>query len=176
MASCRYCGGEITFRYINGRRVPVHLSGGCRGGGRGVQQSTIAILVADAGRLVRAFMDLRRAQDDASKLELLQQRKSIGTVTMAAGVLVIALTIMGLHIHEYDRIGFFKSMWSSFVAALASCTALALWETLEHLWQRKYANFLQARGLRLSWLKLFLPYMLFITLVVGGITIYKLNY
>lgn len=29
MARCNYCGGEITFRYIEGACTPIHLSGGC---------------------------------------------------------------------------------------------------------------------------------------------------
>ena len=29
MATCSRCGNSITFRYVNGRRVPLHLSGGC---------------------------------------------------------------------------------------------------------------------------------------------------
>ncbi len=29
MPKCDTCGGEIIFRYIHGRRAPIHLSGGC---------------------------------------------------------------------------------------------------------------------------------------------------
>lgn len=32
MAICDYCGSPIEFRYINGRPVPIHLSGGCTSG------------------------------------------------------------------------------------------------------------------------------------------------
>lgn len=32
MASCKYCGQEITFRYVDGKRTPIHLDGGwCTG-------------------------------------------------------------------------------------------------------------------------------------------------
>jgi hypothetical protein len=33
MAICDYCGSPIEFRYIDGRCVPIHLSGGCTFGG-----------------------------------------------------------------------------------------------------------------------------------------------
>lgn len=29
MSICRYCGGEIEFRYVDGRNTPIHMSGGC---------------------------------------------------------------------------------------------------------------------------------------------------
>lgn len=32
MSSCKHCGQEITFRYVDGRKVPIHLDGGwCAG-------------------------------------------------------------------------------------------------------------------------------------------------
>ena len=33
MATCSRCGNPITFRYVDGRCVPLHLSGGCSDGG-----------------------------------------------------------------------------------------------------------------------------------------------
>lgn len=33
MSTCSRCGNPITFRYVDGRCVPVHLSGVCSGGG-----------------------------------------------------------------------------------------------------------------------------------------------
>lgn len=35
MPICQYCGGAIEFRYVNGVCTPIHLSGGCFGGGGG---------------------------------------------------------------------------------------------------------------------------------------------
>ena len=35
MPICQYCGGAIEFRYVNGVCTPIHLSGGCFGGGSG---------------------------------------------------------------------------------------------------------------------------------------------
>lgn len=35
MPTCQYCGGTIEFRYVNGVCTPIHLSGGCFGGGGG---------------------------------------------------------------------------------------------------------------------------------------------
>lgn len=32
MPTCDTCGGEIEFRYIDGRCVPIHLNGGCSAG------------------------------------------------------------------------------------------------------------------------------------------------
>lgn len=33
MAKCKYCGGTITFRKVDGKIVPIHLTGGCSTGG-----------------------------------------------------------------------------------------------------------------------------------------------
>ena len=34
MSICRYCGGEVEFRHVDGQVTPIHLSGGwCSGGG-----------------------------------------------------------------------------------------------------------------------------------------------
>jgi hypothetical protein len=32
MSICSRCGGDIDFRYVDGRCIPIHLSGGCGGG------------------------------------------------------------------------------------------------------------------------------------------------
>jgi hypothetical protein len=133
-------------------------------------------LVGDAASLISAFLDLRRARDNTSKVALLQERKSVGAVVMSVGVVVIAGTIFSLHLYEGDRLGFFKNIWSSFVALVASSIALAIWETLERGWLSKYVAYLQARGSTLSWLKIFLPYMLFLVMVVGCIVTYKITY
>src|ERR1700722_18504806 len=34
MPTCSRCGGEIEFRYIDGRCIPLHFSGGCGGSAR----------------------------------------------------------------------------------------------------------------------------------------------
>lgn len=31
MSICSRCGGDIDFRYVDGRCIPIHLSGGCGG-------------------------------------------------------------------------------------------------------------------------------------------------
>lgn len=31
MSNCRECGNPIIFRYVNGRNIPIHTSGGCNG-------------------------------------------------------------------------------------------------------------------------------------------------
>ena len=38
VSQCNVCGGKIEFRYVDGRRVPIHLGGGC--GGRLVERTT----------------------------------------------------------------------------------------------------------------------------------------
>jgi len=39
MLKCNRCGGQITFRKVEGKTIPIHLSGGCSGGygGRAVR-------------------------------------------------------------------------------------------------------------------------------------------
>jgi hypothetical protein len=32
MPVCDSCGGDIIFRYVDGRNTPIHLSGGCSSG------------------------------------------------------------------------------------------------------------------------------------------------
>lgn len=32
MPKCNRCGGQITFRKVDGKTIPIHLSGGCSGG------------------------------------------------------------------------------------------------------------------------------------------------
>lgn len=41
MSICRYCGGEIVFRYIDGQSTPIHINGGqCTGYPSAPQQSS----------------------------------------------------------------------------------------------------------------------------------------
>ena len=47
MPFCDYCGGEITFRYVDGRNTPIHLSGGCWG------ESSASYTVAPAHPVVQ---------------------------------------------------------------------------------------------------------------------------
>lgn len=48
MSTCRYCGDEIEFRYIDGRPTPIHLSGGWCQGGEGASYSPRASLATPA--------------------------------------------------------------------------------------------------------------------------------
>lgn len=79
MATCRYCGGYITFRYIEGKRVPIHLSGGCRGAGRHLGYSkgsgpgffeSLGECIDQVEAIFAALNKIRFAQDDTSKAKL----------------------------------------------------------------------------------------------------------
>lgn len=176
MQTCRRCGGQIIFRHINGRRRPVHLTGSCRESrGYRTHPSNRPVL-DDAASLLGAFVRLSRTRDDAGKIALIQENDFRDKIVPAVGVLFIAITIVVLHIHEDARLGFFKNAWSSFVACFVSCVALALWATIENMWRSSYIDFIQTRNWNLTWLKIFMPYLLFLLVVVACMIAYKVTY
>ncbi len=44
MSICDKCGGEISFRYVGGRNIPFHLSGGCAGESAIISKSSFTSL------------------------------------------------------------------------------------------------------------------------------------
>ena len=46
MPTCNRCGGQITFRKVDGKTIPIHLSGGCSGGYSGRRVRYVAQPVA----------------------------------------------------------------------------------------------------------------------------------
>lgn len=175
MQTCRYCGGQITFRHINGRLRPVHLTGSCRSRGYRVQPRPSSVL-EDVASFVGAVRKLCRARDDSSKIALVQQPDFRDKIPPAIGVLAIATAVISLHIYEDGRLGFFANLWSSSVAVVASCFALALWLTGEYFWRGKYVNYLMERRWKLTWSKIFAPYLLFVSVIVACIIAYKITY
>lgn len=185
MATCRYCGGHITFRHIEGRRVPIHLSGGCRGAGRHLGHSKdsgsgiFESLGECADQVVAFFATLNKircAQDDASKAALLQDEKFVDTIFMWLSTWVICFSILVMHIIVDDRLGFFKNVWSSFLALVVSILVSVIWVMVESERHKNYLLYRQFRGLPLSRVRIFLPHMLFLMLVVTGIVMYKITY
>lgn len=46
MRKCNRCGGQITFRVVDGQTIPIHLSGGCTGYQRGARSPRSQDLIA----------------------------------------------------------------------------------------------------------------------------------
>lgn len=116
------------------------------------------------------------ARDNASKVTLVQESDFRDKILPAIGVFAIAATVFALHIYEDKRFGLFENLWSSLVAVVVSCVALALWLAVENTWRNRYVNYILARRWGLTWFKIFLPYILFLLLVAVGITTYKVTY
>lgn len=165
--------------------MPIHLSGGCRGAGRHKGHSTDSGLgifeslgecVGQVAAFFAALNKIRCAQDDASKAALLQDEKFVDTIFLGLSTWVIFFSILVMHIIVDDRLGFFKNVWSSFLALIVSIVVSAIWVIVEIERHKKYLAYRQLRGLPLSWVRIFLPHMLFLILVVTGVIMYKVTY